>query len=191
MWGRDRKQSNDVSGIINLGRNVGVYWNRAEHLPSASVSGYYGIEGANPSTGNGVFSVSGNLDIPIFNGGRTRSDVEQATAVVDQRRAEYQDQQQAVELDVRNAYIDLEVATNQVKLAENNQALALDALKQSQDRFAEGVTDSVEVVQSSESLAAAERDYISSLYSHKVARLSVARALGQLEQVARSLLEVR
>ncbi len=168
-----------------------LHASRAEHLPSATVSGYYGIEGVNPNAGNGVFSVTGNVTIPIFDGGRTRSDIEQASVVVDQRRAEYQDQQQAVELDVRNAYIDLEVATNQVKVAESNRGLALDTLKQSQDRFAEGVTDSVEVVQSSESLAAAERDYISSLYSHNVAKLSVARALGQLEQVAPSLLEVR
>ncbi len=168
-----------------------LHASRAEHLPSATVSGYYGIEGVNPNAGNGIFSVAGNVNIPIFDGGRTRSDIEQATAVVDQRRAEYQDQQQAVELDVRNAYIDLEVATNQVKVADSNRGLALDTLKQSQDRFAEGVTDSVEVVQSSESLAAAERDYISSLYSHNVAKLSVARALGQLEQVAPSLLEVQ
>ena len=167
-----------------------LHASRSEHLPSASVSGYYGIEGINPNAGNGIFSVAGNVTIPIFDGGRTRSDIEQATATVDQRRAEYQDQQQAVELDVRNAYIDLEVATNQVKVAKSNRILALDTLKQSQDRFAEGVTDSVEVVQSSETLAAAERDYISSLYSHNVAKLSVARALGQLEQVAPNLLEV-
>ena len=164
---------------------------RAEHLPSASVSGYYAIEGVNPNSGNGIFSVAGNVNIPIFDGGRTRSGIEQAQAALDERRAEYQDQEQAVELDLRTAYLDLDVATAQVKVAESNRNLALDTLKQSQDRFAEGVTDSVEVVQSTETLAAAERDYISSLYSHNVAKLSVARALGQLEQVAPTLLEVQ
>ncbi len=168
-----------------------LHASRAEHLPSASVSGYYGIEGPTPSTGNGVFSVAGNVSIPIFDGGRTRSDIEQAQAALDERRAEYQDQEQAVELDLRTAYLDLDVAMNQVKVAESNRNLALDTLKQSQDRFAEGVTDSVEVVQSTETLAAAERDYINSLYSHNVAKLSMARALGQLEQVAPTLLEVR
>ncbi len=168
-----------------------LHASRAERLPSASVSGYYGIEGINPNAGNGIFNVSGSVNIPIYNGGRTRSDIEQAQAAVEERRAEYGDQQQAVEYDVRNAYIDLDVATNQVKVAESNRGLALANLKQSQDRFAEGVTDSVEVVQSTESLAAAERDYISSLYSHNVARLSLARALGQLEQVAPTLLEVQ
>ena len=141
---------------------------RAEHLPSASVSGYYAIQGVNPNSGNGIFSVAGNVNIPIFDGGRTRSDIEQAQAALDERRAEYQDQEQAVELDLRTAYLNLDVATAQVKVAESNRNLALDTLKQSQDRFAEGVTDSVEVVQSTETLAAAERDYISSLYSHNV-----------------------
>ena len=163
---------------------------RAEHLPSVTVSGFYGIEGVTPRDGNAIFSVAGGINVPLFDGGRTRSDIQQAMAAVKQRRAEYQDQQQAVELDVRNAAIDLEVANDQVKVAESNRALALNTLKQSQDRFAEGVTDTVEVVQSEESLAAAERDYISSLYSHNVARISLARAKGGLEQVASSLLEM-
>ena len=47
------------------------------------------------------------------------------------------------------------------------------------------------MIQSTETLAAAERDYISSLYSQNLAKLSLARALGQMEQVAPTLLEVR
>jgi outer membrane protein TolC len=49
------------------------------------------------------------------------------------------------------------------------------------DRFAAGVTNSVEVVQSQESLAAAERDYISSLYSLNLSKISLARAMGNAE----------
>ncbi|MDE1161121.1 MAG: TolC family protein [Acidobacteriaceae bacterium] len=161
----------------------------SERLPTASASGYYGIEGINPNAGNGVFGVTGSVSIPIFDGRRISADIAQASATLSQRRAEYQDQEQNVELDVRNALIDLDVASNQVKVAESNRKLALDTLKQSQDRFTEGVTDSVEVVQSAETLASAERDFISSLYSHNVAKLSLARAMGELEKDAPGILE--
>jgi outer membrane protein TolC len=40
------------------------------------------------------------------------------------------------------------------------------------------VTDSVEVVQSEQSLASANDQYITSLYSHNLAKLALARALG-------------
>ncbi len=154
---------------------------RSEHLPSVNVNGYFGVQGVNPNHGNGVFSGTASINVPIWQGGRIRADEQQAQAAIDQRRAEYQDQRGVIEQDIRNAYTDFEVAVDQVKVAESNRALALTTLRQSQDRFVAGVTNSVEVVQSQESLASANRDYISSLYSHNLAKISLARALGQAE----------
>ena len=68
-----------------------------------------------------------------------------------------------------------------MRVAESNQDLALRTLRQSQDRFAAGVATSVEVVQSQESLAAANRDYVSGLYAHNLSKITLARALGQAE----------
>jgi outer membrane protein TolC len=76
-----------------------------------------------------------------------------------------------------------------VKLAESNRDLALTTLQQSQDRFTAGVATSVEVVQSQESLAAANRDYISSLYSHNLAKINIARAIGQAETIIPTILK--
>jgi len=154
----------------------------AEHLPSATVSGYYGMQGVNPNTGNGVFQASATLNIPIFNGGRIHADTVEADAVVAQRRAELSNEREAVELDVRNAYIDLGVANDQIGTAESNRKLALATLQQSQDRFAVGVADSVELVNSQEALAAADHDYVSSLFSQNLARISLARAMGEAEK---------
>jgi outer membrane protein TolC len=161
----------------------------AEHLPTVGVNGYFGVQGVNPNHGNGVYSGTASVSIPIFQGGRIRGDEEQAKAAVEQRRAEYADQQGVVELDLRNAYLDFDVATEQVKVAQSNRDLALNTLKQSQDRFVAGVTTSVEVVQSQEALAAADRDYINSLYAHNVAKISLARAMGQAEAVIPNLLK--
>jgi outer membrane protein TolC len=162
---------------------------RSEHLPSVNVNGYVGVEGINPNSGNGVFSGTASLSVPVWQGGRIHADIEQAQAAIDQRRAEYQDQRGAVELDVRNAYTDFETAKDQVQVAESNRSLALQTLEQSQDRFTAGVATSVEVVQSQESLAAADRDYVSSLYSHNLAKLSLARALGEAETSISQLLK--
>ena len=125
----------------------------------------YGLQGTNPNEGNGVFQASANLSIPIYAGGRISADKTEADAVVAQRRAELSNQRGVVELDVRNAYIDLTVANDQVTTAESNKKLAVSILQQSQDRFAVGVADSVEVVNSQETLASADHDYVSSLFS--------------------------
>lgn len=154
----------------------------AEHLPSASIGGQYGLQGVNPDHGSGVFQASATLNIPIFQGGRIRADTAEADAAVAQRRAELADERGVVELDVRNAYIDLNVANDQVSTAESNHKLALQNLQQSQDRFAVGVADSVEVVNSQEALAAADHDYVSSLFSQYLSRITFAHAMGEAEK---------
>jgi outer membrane protein TolC len=159
----------------------------AERLPSASVSGQYGLQGTNPNEGAGVFQASASVSVPIFQGGRIHADRVQADAVVSQRRAELEDERGAVEMDVRSATIDLKVANDQVATAESNRSLALRNLQQSQDRFAVGVADSVEVVNSQESLASADHDYVSSLFSQYIAKLTLAHAAGEAEKTLADL----
>jgi outer membrane protein TolC len=154
----------------------------AEHLPSIAVNGTYGLEGVDPNHGSGVFQASAGLSVPLFQGGRIKADVAQADAVVTQRDAELSDEHGVVELDVRNAYIDLNVANDQVSTAQSNRDLALATLQQSQDRFAVGVADSVEVVNSQQALAAADHDYVSSLFAQYLARITLAHAMGEAEK---------
>ena len=161
----------------------------AQRLPSASLSGTYGVQGTNPNHGNGVFQAAVSLNIPIYQSGRVEADIAQADAVVRQRRANMADLRGSVESDVRTAYVDLEVANDQVTLAESNHKLATETLRQSQDRFAVGVADSVEVVTSQQSLAAADNDYVNSLFSQHVARITLAHAMGEAEQHLPGLFE--
>jgi outer membrane protein TolC len=160
----------------------------AERYPTAEVSGDYGVIGTDPSNSHGTFSVTGTVRIAVFQGGRVRGDIEQADAALAQRRAEYQDLRGRIDADVRNAMLDLTSAARQVSVAENNRGLANDTLQQSRDRFAAGVADTVEVVQSQEAVASAEQDYINSLYAYNLSKATLARAMGQADQNIRQFL---
>ena len=151
---------------------------RAERLPSLDLSADYGAIGTNPSQSHGTFTVVGTLRFPIWQGGRTEGDIEQANAALDQRRAELEDARGRIESDVRNAFLDLQAAANQVAVSRNNQQVARETLQLTRQRFDAGVTDSVEVVQSQEGVASADLDYITSLFAHNLAKLSLARAIG-------------
>ena len=154
---------------------------RGELLPSASVSGYYGVIGPNPSTMHGVFGVTGSVNVPIWQGGRVKGDILQAEATLDQRKAELANERGKVEQDVRTALVDLAAAQGQVKLAESSRSLANDTLTQARDRFGAGVATTVEVVQAQQQVASAESDLISSLFSFQLAKLALARAMGEAE----------
>ncbi len=161
----------------------------AERLPSISVNGNYGFLGATPASARAVYGVSGALNVPIWQGGRTRGDILQAEATLHTRQAELEDGRVGIEQDVRNALIEIQTATGQVHLAESNRTYANETLSEARDRFAAGVATTVEVVQAQEQVASAESDYISSLFSFDLAKLSLARACGRTEAALPDLLK--
>lgn len=152
---------------------------RAERLPSLSLSADYGAIGVNPDQSHGTFSVTGSLQFPIWQGGRIEGDIQQADAALAQRQSELQDLRSQVEADVRKAYLDLQAAGSQVEVARENIQVSQENLKLTRQRFDAGVADNVEVVQSQESVANAGLDYINSVFAYNVAKLSLARAVGQ------------
>jgi outer membrane protein TolC len=151
---------------------------RAERLPSFSVNADYGVIGLNPSESHGTFSAAGTLSFPIWRGGRTEGDIEQANAALAQRRAELEDLRSRVESEVRSAFLDLQAASSQVEVSRQNLDVTRQTLDLTRQRFDAGITDSLEVSQAQSSVASAELDYINSVFAHNVAKLSLARAAG-------------
>jgi outer membrane protein TolC len=150
---------------------------RDERLPALSVNGNYGAIGTNPAQASTTFAAAATLSIPIWQGGRTEGDIKVAQASLSQRQSELEDLKGQVESDVRNAFLDLQAATNQVKLAQRNIQVTTETLDLTRQRFEAGVTDNVEVVQAQESLSSAELDRINSVFAHNLAKLSLARAI--------------
>ncbi len=153
-----------------------------ERLPSASVSGTYGVIGAAPwSSSHGVFTVIGTVSIPLWQGGRVAGDVKQAHAALNQRQAELQDLRAQIEAEVREAFLDLSAAASEVSVARANLTVAREALQMTRDRFQAGVINTVELIQAQQAVATAEQDWINSVYADNVAKLTLARALGDAQ----------
>jgi outer membrane protein TolC len=157
----------------------------AGYFPSLSFSADYGGAGAHPSNATQVFDVRGTLTIPIFLGGSVHGDVLQAEARLAQSRERLENLRGQIDADVRSALLKLQSAADQVAVARSNIDLAEQTLAQSTDRFRAGVTDTVEVVQSQETVASAHEQYISSLYNYNYAKILLARSLGTAEESAK------
>ena len=154
---------------------------RAERLPEISFHASYGGGGANPANYNRVDEVSGSVSVPIFTSGRIRSDIHEAQSDLAQRRAELADLEGRAAYDVRTAELDARASESGVKVAAENRNLAQRALTQSQDRYTNGVTNYLEVLEAQEAVVAADENYIASLFSFNVAKISLARSLGSAE----------
>ncbi len=161
---------------------------QAERLPSLAVSGDYGRVGKNLGTTDGTYTLLAGVTVPIYEGGRIGAEVTRAEATLARRRAELADLKGRVDYEVRSNFLDLRAAETSVEVARSNVDLAEQTLTVAQDRFANGVTNNVEVVLAEQELAAAHENYIASLFAHNFTKLALLRAMGQVEQGVKQFL---
>jgi len=164
---------------------------RAERYPNVGVAADYGDVGTTPSSSNGTVTFQAFAKFNIFDGGRISGDIIQAQAALKQRQDEMADLRGQIDYQVRAALLDIQSAADQVAVARNNLDLANQTLTQARDRFASGVTDTIEVVQAQGSVAVANDNLIAALYAHNLAKVELARALGSTEQRIQKFMEVK
>ncbi len=168
--------------VLVRAAEISVSSARAGRLPSLAFNADYGVIGPHLNELHGTFSVSAGANIPLFDAGRVRANVETAESELRQRKAERDDLRGRIDAGVRDAFIDLRSAGRQVEVARSNLGLAQQQVTQAQDRFAAGVTNNLEVVQAQQALAAANENVISSLYSFNSAKAALARARGDSDE---------
>lgn len=149
-----------------------------QQLPSASVTGDFGDIGTTVGHSHGTYTATGTISAPILQIAKTRGDEQVAAAQFDSARARYSDQIQQVNADIRDSILDIRSAAKLVEVTQSNVDLANEALNEAQQRFHSGVSDNLPVSQAQSQTEQANDQYISALYQHNVAKLSLARALG-------------
>ena len=159
-----------------------------EGLPSFKLRADYGTIGLTVSTSLPTFNVTGELGVPIFEGGRQQGELAEADADLRERRAEAEDMKTEVYYDVRSAFLDLQSTEEQLTAATRARELAALQLTQSRDRFAAGVVSNIEVVQAQEAVALASEQFINAQYGFNLAKAMLARSLGSAEDAVKALL---
>ena len=132
------------------------------------------VAGASKTT----YSATGQVSAPILQIAKVHGDEQVAAAQYDQTKAKLSDQVQQVNQEVRDAILDIQSAAKLVDATKSNVQLANEALSEAQQRFRVGVSDNLPVSQALSQFEQANDQYISALYQHNVAKLSLARALG-------------
>jgi len=95
----------------------------SELLPTVRVNADYGALGLTASDTVATYSLSGTVNVPIFQGGRTQGRIAEAEADLRQRRAEAEDMRSQIYYDVRTAFLDLQATGEQVQVATRSREL--------------------------------------------------------------------
>jgi outer membrane protein TolC len=153
----------------------------ADQLPTVKFSGDFGDIGETAGHSHGTFTATGKVEAPVLQIAKTKGEETVADANYEQTRDRLADQIQQVNADIRDSILDIQSAAKLVEAAKSNVDLANEELSEAQQRFHAGVADNLPVSQAQSSVEQANDQYISALYQHNAAKLSLARALGVAE----------
>ncbi|HKK46288.1 MAG TPA: TolC family protein, partial [Balneolaceae bacterium] len=158
----------------------------SRYLPT--VSAYFDQTWANPApltippsqSWGYLWNAGFRLNWSIFNLDREGS-IMQERSTLRQQQLDFLDTQQQVIYDVHSAEMALQNAKQSVDAQKLTVQQATEGLKLAQAQFKQGTIDQVSLLEARQALSEAELSYYSSLYQHKVARLDLLRATGQLQ----------
>ena len=91
----------------------------AERYPSVGVETDYGLSGVNPGSSHGTVDAAATLRFPVFQGGRVHGDVLRADASLTRERQRLEDLRARIDQEVRDAYLDLEAAAQEVSVEKS------------------------------------------------------------------------
>ena len=124
------------------------------------------------------YSAAINLNVPLYDGGMTKSKIESARAQLDQDQADEESLRQTITHDIRSAVLTLLNAIDRAKSSELSVKYAEENLSLAQGRYEVGVGGSLEVSDAVSTLASSKYALYQALYDAQIARTSLDEAMG-------------
>jgi outer membrane protein len=152
---------------------------RIQQQPQLSVNGTYEDFFYSSRKVDREWSAGAILSAPLFDGGRTKAAVRAAQAELEAARAQQEQMRQSIDLEVSQAYLDLESARERRQAAQLSVELAQQNLAANQDRYREGVGSLLEVTDAQVELARAETNQIQAEYDFYLAIIALRQAMGE------------
>ncbi len=156
---------------------------RSDRIPSLSGFAEYGtigsgIDSAIPTWNLGVF-----LQLPVFDGGRVDARRAESLSRLSLERIEGQDLSRQIELEVRLAFAGLNLAREQITVADEGLQLAQQELEQARRRYQAGITSSLEVTDAQTRLERARENRITALFNYNLERINLGEAMGTIRSM--------
>jgi len=153
---------------------------KAERLPSLGVVADEGLIGTKYQHLLPTYTWGLQVSIPVFDGYRRAGRISEQSSVSREIEVRERDLRTQVNVDVRNALLDLSSAREQVSAARERVSLGEQEVAQARDRFAAGVAGNADVISASLTLSAARTSLVEAEASYQSAKVALARAQGSL-----------
>lgn len=131
-----------------------------------------------PGTEDESWSIGAALSWNIFDSGVTRAQVRQAEADILSAKEQARQKMDAIQLEVRTAYLDVIEAEKRIQTSQVSVDKAEEDLKIARVRYQAGVGTNVDVMDAQVALTTAKTNYVQSLYDYNTSKAELDKAMG-------------
>lgn len=128
----------------------------------------------------GSYTLGFEADLPLDRK-TERNAYREALITLEQRQREYENDEDEVKFDVRQAYRELEEAAEQYRIRKNSLALANKRVESTKLLLEAGLADTRDLLESQDSLLRAQNSVTDALVAHLIAKLNFFRDTGILQ----------
>ena len=162
--------------LENAKQNVNLA--KTGYAPSLTANGSYGWSGQDFPLYD-RWSVGAGINVPIFSGFSTYNQVKESKNSLQIAYENLTAKEQAVLLDVKTCYFNLEEAKTRIPVAELSQKQAQENYDLAIGRYKVGVGNYIEVKDAEITLSNAKLSYISAVFDYNLAIADLQRAMGK------------
>jgi outer membrane protein len=159
---------------------------KALHKPTVRMRGTYGTQNMRfaGDAGQALAGATGLVEfsVPIFDFGRTKGQVVQATSRLAEIEARSDQQRLSVEGEVRQAFFDYDEASQILETSQLVVKQATEALQLAQNRLRAGALIQLEFLQSQLELTRARLEHVQALHTYNVAVAQLRHAVGTISR---------
>jgi outer membrane protein TolC len=147
------------------------------YYPTLSGSAGYGYSGTDFPLGSG-WNAGAALSFPIFTGLSTKYQVDEARANLEVLKANEDSIRQAIILDVKQSYLNLQDTAQQISMAEMTVLQAKENYDLASGRYRAGVGSPIEVADATITLNNVRANLNTALYNYKMAQAALEKSIG-------------
>ena len=158
----------------------GLAATRGEYFPSVALEGRYEyIQGdTREMDGDYHWTVGIGAEVPLWNWGKTRSEVIKAASKLNQAKIEYKKIEEQICFEVRKAFLNLGKAEKNIAAAEAALKTSKEAYRLSRAGYQAGVGTNTDVLDARTAFSRAEANHVQAFFEYNVAIAALERATG-------------
>lgn len=152
---------------------------RSGYMPKIAASATQNWSDTNwPGDENGEWGVGVSVSMNVFDSGVTWSKINGAKADLAVAEETYRDTVDAVNLDVRNCYLNLREAEKRIGTTETAVSQAEEDYRIAQVRYMAGVGTNTDVLDAQVALTQAKTNYLQAMYDYNTSKTDLENAMG-------------